>query len=323
MPEVSRIIKEDLAKVELKLSEQLTGSYLEEQINKMCLRVVNAGGKRIRPRLCILSRRALGDLVTLDDDCLYSLSAAIELLHTATLVHDDVIDKATVRRGVSTLNETDGNHAAVLAGDYLFTRTFMCLQNLSNNALFPIVSQTLATLVRGEINQFHNQGNIDITIADYEETIYCKTGALFEFATTAAAIEAKADEKYIRALSEYGKQLGIAFQVADDMLDYTSSTDLLGKSIGEDLTDGRVTLPLILSLKHCPQDRLDELKDAIYNDRLDTVIEFIKLTESLKFCSEFALNAARKAQEALKVLPDNQFTQTLAALAYEAVNRSK
>lgn len=323
MSDFRNILTKCLNDVENKLSEQLTGSYFEEQVNKMCLRVVSAGGKRIRPKLCILSRYALGSLITLEDSDLTALAASVELLHTSTLIHDDVIDRATVRRGVKTLNETEGNHAAVLAGDYLFTRCFSCLQEINDISLFSYINDTLAVLVKGEINQLHNQGNIDISIADYEETIYCKTGALFELATSCAAKVAKADSKYVQALAEYGKQLGIAFQVADDMLDYSSSTEQLGKQIGEDLTDGRVTLPLILALKHCPQDRLEELKQAIYDDNLESVISFIKLTGALKLCADFALNAAKKAEEALNVLPQSEYRQALITLAYDAVNRSK
>lgn len=316
-------LKEDLDKVEGILSSVLTGSAYEANVNAMCLHVVKAGGKRTRPKLCLLAQYALG----VNDPKLHkaalSFAASTELLHTATLVHDDVIDKATIRRGQSTLNDTEGNHLAVLAGDYLFTRCFFCIHDIDNRELFLLFNKTLATLVTGEINQLHLQNQLSITIEDYKETIYCKTGALFELATAGAALLSKVPEEQVKALGEYGKQLGIAFQVADDILDYTSTTNTLGKTIGEDLLDGRITLPLIFALQDTTGDDHAKLEEAIHTYNLDAVLEYIQKTNSIDKCKEFALEAVQKAKEALKVLPESKYIKMLEDLAYKAANRSK
>ena len=319
---VDNEIKNDLDKVEENLSTLLSGSAYEANVNAMCQHVVKAGGKRIRPRLSILSWHALNSQNNSQNyERMLKFASATELLHTATLVHDDVIDKATIRRGVSTLNDTEGNHAAVLAGDYLFTRCFFCLHDVQEPKLFSLVNETLAALVMGEINQLHNQGDLNISIQDYEQTIYCKTGALFELTTSGIAVLEKAPENIVNALKEYGKQLGIAFQVADDMLDYSSSTQTLGKSIGEDLEDGRITLPLILALKNTSDRKF--LEKAIKDCDLAKVLTFIKETDSLSKCRNFAFEAVEKAKKALEILEDSPYKEMLVELAKKAANRSK
>ncbi len=314
------IIQQDLDSVEGILSSVLTDSIYEASINEMCLRVVKSGGKRVRPLLALTAWHALGDKG--EKKSILNFAAATELLHTATLVHDDVIDKASVRRGKPTLNDTDGNHAAVLAGDYLFTRCFFCIHDINNQQIGNMLNNTLASLVSGEIKQLHTQGNLNISIEDYEQTIYCKTGALFELATAGAAILSDAGNDVISSMQEYGKQLGIAFQVADDILDYTSSSDLLGKNIGEDLEDGRVTLPLILALQNCSSGDKATLEAAIKNVDLKSVLQFINKTDSIQKSKDFALNAVNKAKKALCALPDTQYKKNLEDLAYRAATRT-
>ncbi|MGN1281882.1 MAG: polyprenyl synthetase family protein [Succinivibrio sp.] len=324
MFDIDTQIKADLNEVENILSSLLTGSEFEANVNNMCQHVVKAGGKRIRPILCILAWHALNSQ---DDkhnfDRLLKYAAATELLHTASLVHDDVIDKATVRRGKKTLNDTEGNHAAVLAGDYLFTRCFVCLHDIDNSRVFSIVNNTLASLVTGEINQMHNQGNLDISVADYENTIYCKTGALFEMATSGVAIMNEEPDEVVSALKEYGKQLGIAFQVADDLLDYVSSSEILGKTVGEDLEDGRITLPLIFARQNCSDEEKALLDKAVNECDLDKVTEFIRSKNSVALSREYAMAAVHKAKDALLILPDTPYRQKLCDLALMALNRSK
>ena len=318
---VDNEIKNDLDKVEENLSTLLSDSAYEANVNAMCQHVVKAGGKRIRPRLSILSWHALNSQNNSQNyERMLKFAAATELLHTATLVHDDVIDKADCRRGKETLNNTDGNHAAVLAGDYLFTKCFMCLHDVDKPQLYKDVSNTLSALVSGEINQLENQGKIDITIEDYLETIYCKTGALFELTTSGVAILTDSTNEEVTALKEYGKQLGIAFQVADDILDYTSDKDKLGKPVGEDLFDGRITLPLIYALEDpCIDHAL--LKDAIEHNKLDIVLDCIKKSNAIEKAYEFAINAATKAKDSLKCLKQSEYVQMLCDLADHAVKR--
>lgn len=315
-------LTQDLDNVEKILSSLLTGAVYEESVNNMCLQVVKAGGKRIRPRLAILSWRAFNKQNS-DYDHMIKFAAATELLHTASLVHDDVIDKATIRRGKPTLNDTDGNHVAVLAGDYLFTRCFFCMHEINNKEISILLNETLAALVMGEINQLHNQGKVDISIPEYEQTIYAKTGALFELATAGSAILNNEPQTVVNAMKEYGKQLGIAFQVADDILDYTSSTEHLGKSIGEDLEDGRITLPLILALRNCNDKEKTELEQAISECNLEYVLNSINKTGAIEKCKEFALQAVDKAIKAIDILEDSTYKAELGKLAFKAANRSK
>ena len=316
------IIKTSLDKVEKILSNLLTGSDMEEHVNSMCLSVVKAGGKRIRPKLALASFYALNQKQEQNELVEY-FAAACELLHTASLVHDDVIDKATIRRGVKTLNETDGNHAAVLAGDYLFTKCFLCLNNIKKPEIFTEINNTLATLVSGEIAQLKNQNKLNISIDDYLQTIYSKTGALFELATSGSAIILECDENTVNAFKEYGKQLGIAFQVADDILDYSSDNEILGKSVGEDLIDGRVTLPLIYALQSVDNSDRSDLENAIKDGNFMKVLDYIVKTGSLEKSHQFALNAAKNAKNAICFLDDSEYKELLFSLADKAANRDK
>ena len=316
------IIKTSLDKVEKILSNLLTGSDMEEHVNSMCLSVVKAGGKRIRPKLALASFYALNQKQEQNELVEY-FAAACELLHTASLVHDDVIDKATIRRGVKTLNETDGNHAAVLAGDYLFTKCFLCLNNIKKPEIFTEINNTLATLVSGELAQLKNQNKLNISIDDYLQTIYSKTGALFELATSGSAIILECDENTVNVFKEYGKQLGIAFQVADDILDYSSDNEILGKSVGEDLIDGRVTLPLIYALQSVDNSDRSDLENAIKDGNFMKVLDYIVKTGSLEKSHQFALNAAENAKNAICFLDDSEYKELLFSLADKAANRDK
>lgn len=313
------IIEQDLQQVEHKLSTLLTGSTLEQNVNNMCLSVVNAGGKRIRPRIALLVFRALNhkseNLTKIID-----FASALELLHTATLVHDDVIDKATIRRGVKTINDTSGNHAAILAGDYLFTRCFICLHGVNCNDLYHDACNAISSLVTGEINQLENQDKLDFSIEDYLQTIYCKTGALFELACRGVATINQEDKEVVSALATYGKELGIAFQVADDILDYISDTQVLGKTVGEDLLDGRVTLPLIYALKSKDIEH-DLLVKAIENKDLKVVLDLIEKSDAIAQSYQFAQNAATRAKEALAVLEDSLYKQDLQRIVDLAISR--
>ncbi|WP_406022888.1 polyprenyl synthetase family protein [Succinivibrio sp.] len=316
------IIKTSLDKVEEILSNLLTGSDMEEHVNSMCLSVVKAGGKRIRPKLALASFYALNQKQEQNELVEY-FAAACELLHTASLVHDDVIDKATIRRGVKTLNETDGNHAAVLAGDYLFTKCFLCLNNIKKPEIFTEINNTLATLVSGELAQLKNQNKLNISIDDYLQTIYSKTGALFELATSGSAIILECDENTVNAFKEYGKQLGIAFQVADDILDYSSDNEILGKSVGEDLIDGRITLPLIYALQAVDNSDRSDLENAIKDGNFNKVLDYIVKTGSLEKSHQFALNAAKNAKKAIGFLDESEYKDQLFSLADKAANRDK
>ena len=315
-------LAELMPKLEKLLFSTLSGSVHEQQVNAMCLNVVKAGGKRIRPRLAILSGLLQPSYnKEADEGLLLNCAASTELLHTATLIHDDVIDKSSVRRGVRTLNDTSGNHLAVLAGDYLFARCFRLLKATDSHALYHACSETPEELIAGEINQLNKEGDLNITLDEYYRTIFSKTGALFVLATTAFALVKKQDDKVLDALREYGKQLGIAFQIVDDVLDYSSTDETLGKKIGTDLNDKRITLPLILALKDADAEDRKQLSSAIDSADINAVTEILTKYRSLEKSLELAKEAACLAKKSLGIFSDSVYKQELCKIADMAADR--
>ncbi len=308
--------------IEQLLFETLQGTKEEETVNSMCMHVVRAGGKRMRPRLALLCGFAEENNGNPDDlDAVEKLASAVELLHTASLIHDDVIDKATVRRGQSTLNDTDGNHAAVLAGDYMFTRCFVLLHGLNCMSLFDAMAGTVSSLVTGELEQLRSQGDLSFSVEDYCRTIYCKTGALFELACSGAALYRKKDNAVLNSFKQYGRLLGQGFQIADDLLDYTGMTDTTGKDIGEDLAEGRITLPLILALKELHGTSRENLKKATSAGDFKAVSATLKEIGALEKTQAFADQSAREAITALDFLPHSPYHEALCEIALQAVRR--
>lgn len=308
--------------IEQLLFETLQGTKEEETVNSMCMHVVRAGGKRMRPRLTLLCGFAQENNGDPDDiQELEKLASAVELLHTASLIHDDVIDKATVRRGQTTLNDTDGNHAAVLAGDYMFTRCFVLLHGLNCMSLFDAMAATVSSLVTGELEQLRNQGDLSFTVEDYCRTIYCKTGALFELACCGAALYRKKDNVIVTSLQKYGRLLGQGFQIADDLLDYTGMTDTTGKDIGEDLADGRITLPLILALQDLSGKEQENLKQAAADGDFKRVCKTLKSVGALDKTQAFADQSAKDAIAALDFLTPSPYRDALCDIAQLAVRR--
>lgn len=319
------LLQANLDKVENLLTKTYTDNILESQVNAMCLHVIKAGGKRIRPRLVLLSALALPNFdIDQDLDNICYIASAIELLHTATLVHDDVIDKAPIRRGQPTLNEMNGNHAAVLAGDYLFTRCFDLLQKSRNFNIITELSKTLRKLVVGELYQLEHQGDVKLSVETYYETIYHKTGVLFELAASAPAVVIPRYTNFINPLKKFGCKLGIAFQIKDDMLDYTADSSVLGKDAGTDLNDQRITLPVLLALQHLEQKdpvQKEELLKAIATAQLEPVRQAIIRTNTMQECEAHAIKACSEAKDALAVLPDSPFKQAMFDLCHKAIQR--
>lgn len=319
------LLTSSMNKVEQLLTETYTQHSLETQVNALCMHVIEAGGKRMRPRLVLLSALALPHFdVDQDLDNICHIAAAIELLHTATLVHDDVIDKAPLRRGKPTLNETDGNHAAVLAGDYLFTRCFNLLQRPRNFDVIEELNRTLSQLVVGELYQLEHEGDVNLSLDVYYETIYHKTGVLFELAASAPALIVEGMEQYQDPLKEFGRQLGISFQIKDDMLDYSADSSTLGKDAGTDLNDQRITLPVLMALKAYENDahNQEQLLAAIKTADLEAVRAAIAETKALEQCELQAQQACAAAITALEILPPSAAKDELIALCHKAVNRS-
>ena len=315
------LIGSEMKKVEATLVEGFSDSDLEAHVNSLCLSIINAGGKRMRPALVLLAAHLLPTYTDEEEIAVCKLAAGVELLHTATLIHDDVIDNSLMRRGHPTLNSTSGNHVAVLAGDYMFTRCFATIKDLKKADVLNIISDTLATLVTGELDQLKNEGDVNISVEDYYTTIYCKTGALFELSASAPAVYLGEEEKYITALKNYGRYLGNAFQIIDDCLDYSSDSKTLGKNAGEDLQDKRITLPVIFALQRCSEAEKEILIKAIENADLETVIGYINKYDTLKECKKAAEQSGEQAVKELNVFPENEYKQALISLVQRALNR--
>ena len=317
------LINKSLERVEELLSATYTQHQLETAVNAMCMHVINAGGKRIRPRLAVMSALALPHYnEELHYEKICHIAAAFEMLHTATLVHDDVIDKASMRRGQPTLNDTSGNHAAVLAGDYLFTRCFDLIAYPEEFGVIKALNRTLSELVVGELYQLENEGNSNISYETYYRTIYAKTGVLFELSASAPAIIIKEDSALEAPLREYGRQLGIAFQIKDDILDYSADAEALGKDPGTDLADGRITLPVLIALNHSNEQERKQLLEDIKEANLEAVKAAIERTNAMQECERQSQEACDKAIACLDVLEDSPYKQGLIAVCKKAVARN-
>ncbi|WP_052338948.1 polyprenyl synthetase family protein [Anaerobiospirillum succiniciproducens] len=317
------LINKSLERVEELLSATYTQHQLETAVNAMCMHVINAGGKRIRPRLAVMSALALPHYnEELHYEKICHIAAAFEMLHTATLVHDDVIDKASMRRGQPTLNDTSGNHAAVLAGDYLFTRCFDLIAYPEEFGVIKALNRTLSELVVGELYQLENEGNSNISYETYYRTIYAKTGVLFELSASAPAIIIKEDSALEAPLREYGRQLGIAFQIKDDMLDYSADAEALGKDPGTDLADGRITLPVLIALNRSNEQEREQLLEDIKEANLEAVKAAIARTNAMQECERQSQEACDKAIACLDVLEDSPYKQGLIAVCKKAVARN-
>jgi octaprenyl-diphosphate synthase len=227
--------------------------------------IVTAGGKRLRPLLVFLATEALGsrasNRVTVD------LAVTVELIHTATLLHDDVVDESELRRGRPTANAEFGNAASVLVGDFLYSRAFQVMVSTGNLRVLQIVSEATNRIAEGEVMQLMAIGNLDLAEADYMAVIEAKTAKLFEAAGALGAIAANADARHEKMMAEYARRLGVAFQIADDVLDYRGDEQVLGKSLGDDLAEGKLTLPIILALARSSQHEREWLRSIIQANR--------------------------------------------------------
>jgi octaprenyl-diphosphate synthase len=291
-------------------------------INQLGVYIVNAGGKRMRPMLTVLAARAFG----YQGDQHISIAAIIEFIHTATLLHDDVVDESNMRRGRETANALFGNSASVLVGDFLYTRSFQMMTQLGNMKIMDILSDATNIVAEGEVLQLMNCNDPDTTEESYFEVIYCKTAKLFEAATRLAAVIAGQDETTEKAMQEYGKYLGTAFQLVDDIMDYTADAKAMGKNIGDDLAEGKPTLPLLYAMEHGNSQQKQLIRDAIEHcngmEHLDEILAAMEQTGSLVYTQKKAELEADKAIDALKVLPDSEHKQALISLAHIAANRT-
>jgi octaprenyl-diphosphate synthase len=290
-------------------------------IRQISEHIVAAGGKRLRPMLAVIAARALGYGGTAH----HQLAAIVEFIHTSTLLHDDVVDESDMRRGRKTANALWGNAPSVLVGDFLYSRSFQLMVELDSMPVMRVLADTTNKIAEGEVLQLLHIGNPDTTEADYLRVIECKTAVLFAAATRLGAVLAGAPEARQDALARYGLHLGLAFQVADDLLDYTADAATLGKNLGDDLAEGKATLPLIYALARADAPTRARLASIVETRELDAMPEIqqaIRACGGLDDSRRLAEAHAEAAIAALSGLPDNDWTEALRVLARYAVNRS-
>jgi len=292
-------------------------------INQLGVYIVNGGGKRMRPLLTVLAARAIG----YQGNEHLQLAAIVEFIHTSTLLHDDVVDESNMRRGRETANAMFGNSASVLVGDFLYSRSFQMMSELRNLKVMDILSDATNIIAEGEVLQLMNCNDPDTTEASYMQVIYCKTAKLFEAATRLAAVIAKQDQATELAMQNYGKHLGTAFQLVDDIMDYTADAQEMGKNVGDDLAEGKPTLPLLYAMAHGNEQQKAMIRSAIEHgdgmENLAEILEAMQQTGALVYTQEIAEKEADKAIQAIASLPESEHKQALIALAHIAANRSQ
>lgn len=290
-------------------------------INQIGLYIVGNGGKRLRPMLLLLAAKALGEA----NQNHLILAAVIEFIHTATLLHDDVVDESDLRRGKESANAVWGNAASVLVGDYLYSSAFEMMVRTNNMRVMGLLSKTTTAIAEGEVLQLLNCNNPETTEAKYLEVIARKTAILFSAATQLAAIISNATPEIEKALADYGQHLGIAFQLIDDALDYTSNAEELGKNLGDDLAEGKPTLPLIYAIQNGTPEEAEIIINAIKTGNRDVfneVYDIVKRTKAIDYTEARADEEAQKAIDALVVLPESDYKNALILLAKFAVQRN-
>lgn len=276
--------------------------------------IVSAGGKRLRPALVLLSARALGSRGGEAE----LLAATIEFIHTATLLHDDVVDESGLRRGRKTANALWGNAGAVLSGDFLYSRSFQMMVDAGRMPVMRVMADATNAISEGEVLQLLNCGDPDVDEQRYLRVIELKTARLFEAATRLGAIAADAGPEIERAMAAYGSKLGIAFQLVDDLLDYTADPAVSGKNLGADLAEGKPTLPLIHAMRTGSPEQAGLVRDAIVNGRLDNLEKVLKTVEStgaIPYTRALAERYCREAEDALGGIPDSPYKDALVQLA--------
>ena len=309
----------DLAAVDNEIRRQLASDVA--LVNQVGQYIIGAGGKRLRPLLVVLAARAAG----ISNQQHVPAAAIIEFIHTATLLHDDVVDDSSQRRGRTTANAAFGNPASVLVGDFLYSRAFQMMAALDSPAVIRVMADATNTIAAGEVLQLMNSGDPDTTEIRYLDVIYRKTARLFEAGAQVAAIVAGAAPGVEQALTLYGKHLGIAFQLIDDALDYSGDPADLGKNTGDDLAEGKPTLPLIHAMRHGDAAAAELIRTAIAgggSQQLAEVRAVVESTGGLDYTARLAAGEVDRALAALAGVPDSAFRDALAALARFSVTRT-
>lgn len=289
-------------------------------IRQMAEYIIGSGGKRLRPVLAVLSARACG----YQGAAHTATAAVIEFIHTATLLHDDVVDASDLRRGKETANSIWGNEASVLVGDFIFSRAFQMMVEIADMRVMEILSKASNTIAEGEVLQLMNCNDPETTQARYMEVIRFKTAKLFAAATQVGAVLAQKNTHQELDLAAYGMHLGTAFQLIDDVMDYRADSATIGKNIGDDLAEGKPTLPIIYALREGTPEQVEHLAQVIKQgnrDELDAVVDIIKSTGAVEFTEQVARQEAQQAKQKLADLEDSEYKTAMLALADFSVSR--
>ncbi|KTD58709.1 octaprenyl-diphosphate synthase [Legionella sainthelensi] len=290
-------------------------------IDKMSHHMIESGGKRLRPLLVLLTSNACGYQGQEHID----LAAMVEFFHTATLLHDDVIDESTLRRGRQTANNIWGSKASILVGDYLFTQSIELMVDINNAEVLKLFSRTALEISCGEVKQLTNRHNPALTFEEYFDVIRAKTALLFAAAACIGPIISNSSKEMQDALYAYGLHLGNAFQLIDDALDYCSDAKTIGKNIGDDLADGKATLPLIYALQHGTEIQKQHIEESLKHGTLDflpEILEALEETKAIEYTKEIAAKEVNTAISSLALLPDSKYKNALIELAQFALLRS-
>jgi octaprenyl-diphosphate synthase len=318
-PHFRTLVAGDMNTVDQAIRQRLHSDVV--LIRQVAEYIISAGGKRLRPMLTLLAGRALG----YGNKHLFELAAMIEFIHTATLLHDDVVDESDMRRGRQTANALFGNAASVLVGDFLYTRAFQMMVSTGSMRILEVMADATNIIAEGEVLQLLNIGNVDVSEDDYLKVIQYKTAKLFEAATRVGAIIAAATPEQEQALAEYGMHLGTAFQIIDDVLDYSGDAATIGKSLGDDLAEGKPTLPLIYTMRQGPADAASVVREALEaanRERFNDVLAAVQSCGALDYARHEAEKAAERAVAVLAPLPDSEHKAALVEIARLSVART-
>ncbi len=316
---VKALVEDDLRQVDAVIRNRLASDVV--LVNQIAEYIVGSGGKRLRPLVVVIAAKACGYQGNRHPEA----AAIIEFIHTATLLHDDVVDGSKLRRGRDTANEVWGNEASVLVGDYVYSRSFEMMVSLESMRIMDVMAGATNKIAEGEVLQLLNANDPDTTEARYFEVIYRKTAKLFEAGAQIAAILSGSSPAVEKAMADYGRHLGTAFQLVDDVLDYQSNSVELGKNLGDDLAEGKPTLPLIYALRSGSDEQRALIRAAIEEgslEHLPQITAAIESTGGLAYTARLARREAALAIEAITVLPDSAYKQALRELADFAVERT-
>ena len=317
-------VRADPMAADMKLVDEVIRTRLASDvalIEQISHYIIGAGGKRIRPRLVLLFASALG----FDGPQKYELAAIVEFIHTATLLHDDVVDESSLRRGRQTANAMFGNAASVLVGDFLYSRAFQMMVGIDRMRVLQVLADATNVIAEGEVLQLMNMHDPDLAVDDYLRVIRFKTAKLFEASGRLGAVLAGASSEIEEACADYGRALGTAFQLVDDLLDYEGDPQALGKNVGDDLREGKTTLPLLIAMERGSADERALIRHAIEHgeiDRLKDIVNIVRQTGALEATRTAARLEAEVARNSLRILPPSAAREALLELSARSVERS-